>query len=188
MRTYVIRPLKCPPLSTTVHRVHSVHLSTGWTHIPERAKCRKESAAGGVRRPISSGAAGKRTFLCADVDDSGRWYPVPAAVPMSGPIRKAVLARLSVCVSAALRHKQPDQQPPLPPFAARLYPDKPGTDLRTPSAPLAYAAGSRTLKEKRSRDCDRTSRPQTLAGQSPLAPQGENNRPGGVVPARPSVP
>ena len=153
-----------------------------------RAKYGEKPATELRRRPISRGACSTLSFQGFRADDMGRGCPVPAAVLVSGPIRKAVLARLSVCVSAALRHKQPDQQPPLPPFAARLYPDKPGTDLRTPSAPLACAAGSRTLKEKRSRDCDRTSRPQTLAGQSPLAPQGEDNRPGGVVPARPSVP
>lgn len=39
---------------------------------------------------------------------------------MPGPIREAVLARLSVWFSAALRPKQPDQQPLLPPFAVRL--------------------------------------------------------------------
>ena len=58
--------------------------------------------------------------LWADADDPGRWCPVPAAVPMPRPIKEAVLARLSVWFSAALRPKQPDQQPLLPPFAVRL--------------------------------------------------------------------
>ena len=57
-----------------------------------------------------------------------------------------------------------------------------------PNAPLAYAQGSRTYKGKRSRDCVRLRLPQTLAGLSPLAPQGENNHPGEGVPVRASVP
>ncbi len=120
----------------------------------------------------------------ADADDPGRWRPVPAAVPMPGSIRKAVLARLSVWFSAMLRTKPPDQQPPLPPVAVRLcqLPPRrqpPQTHGR-PHAPSAHASGSRTYKEKRSRDCVRTSRPQTLAGLSPSdSPRGENNRPGG---------
>ena len=92
----------------------------------------------------------------ADVDDPGRWCPVPAAVPMPGSIKEAVLARLSVWLSAALRPKQPDQQPPLPPFAARLCQGKPATDLRTPSAPLAPAQ----------RDCSRRLAPTALIRKS----------------------
>ena len=42
------------------------------------------------------------------------------AVPIPASILKAVLARLSVMFSAALRPKQPDQQPLLPSFAVRL--------------------------------------------------------------------
>ena len=53
---------------------------------------------------------------------------------------------------------------------------------------MAYASGSRTYKGKRSRDCVRLRLPQTLAGQSPLAPQGENNHPGEGVPVRASLP
>ena len=122
---------------------------------------------------------------------------------MPRSIRKAVLARLSVWFSAALRPKQPDQQPSLPPFAARLCQNKSATDLRTPSAPLAPAQ----------RDCSRRLAPTALlrksghgqqsvvplaslapqlpahrAGPSPLAPQGEDNHPGDKVPAPPSVP
>ena len=122
---------------------------------------------------------------------------------MSGSIKEAVLARLSVWFSAALRPKQPDQQPSLPPFAVRLCRSKSATDLRTPSAPLAHAQ----------RDCSRRLAPTALirksghgqqsivplaplapqlpahrAGQSPLAPEGENNHPGDQVPAPPSVP
>ena len=122
----------------------------------------------------------------------GRWSPVPTAVPIPPSILKAVLARLSVWFSAALRPKQPDQQPPLPPVAVRLcqLPPRrqpPQTHGR-PHAQYACASGSRTYKGKRSRDCDRTSRPQTLAGLSPLAPQGENNHPGEGVPVRASLP
>ena len=40
-------------------------------------------------------------MLWADADDPGRWCPVPAAGPMSGPIEEAALARLSVMVSYA---------------------------------------------------------------------------------------
>ena len=90
----------------------------------------------------------------------GRWCYVPAAMLEPRPIRKKVLARLSVCASAQLQHKQPDQQPSLPPFAGRLCRSKSVTDSRTPSAPLAYAQGSRTLKEKRLRD---SSRPRAAA-------------------------
>ena len=57
-----------------------------------------------------------------------------------------------------------------------------------PHASLAHASGSRTYKGKRSRDCVRLRLPQTLAGQSPLAPQGENNHPGEGVPVRASLP
>ena len=64
---------------------------------------------------------------------------------MPGPIKTAVLARLSVWFSAALRPKQPDQQPLLPPVAVRLcqLPPRrqpPQTHGR-PHAPLANAAG-----------------------------------------------
>ena len=41
-------------------------------------------------------------------------------------IKKAVLALLG-------RASRPERQPPLPPFAARLCPDMPATDLRTPA-------------------------------------------------------
>ena len=54
-------------------------------------------------------------------------------------------------------------------------------------SPPGRCAPSRPIKEKRSRDCDRTSRPQTLAGLSPTAPRG-HNRPGAAVPVRASVP
>ena len=57
-----------------------------------------------------------------------------------------------------------------------------------PHAQYACASGPRTYKGKRSRDCVRRSRPQTLAGLSPLAPQGENNHPGEGIPVRASVP
>ena len=76
--------------------------------------------------------------------DLCRWCPVPPAVLMPGPIWKAVLALLG-------RTSRPERQPSLPPFAGRLCRNKSVTDSRTPSAPLAYAQGSRTLKEKRSR-------------------------------------
>ena len=62
---------------------------------------------------------------------------------------------------------------------------------QTPGRPTLHWPSPRcprTYKGKRSRDCGRTSQPQTLAGLTPLAPQGENNRPGDVVPARASVP
>ena len=111
---------------------------------------------------------------------------------LSRPIRKKVLARLSVMFSASLRPLQPDQQPLLPPFAVRLcqLPPRrqpPQTHGR-PHAQYACASGSRTYKEKRSRDCVRLRLPQTLAGLSPLAPQGDNNHPGEGVPARASLP
>ena len=54
-------------------------------------------------------------------------------------------------------------------------------------SPPGRFAPSRPIKEKRSRDCDRTSRPQTLACLSPTAPRG-HNRPGAAVPVRASVP
>ena len=69
---------------------------------------------------------------------------------------------------------------------ARLFlprPRAPVTDSRS------FRGALRALQEIRSRDCDRTSRPQTLAGQSPSgSPRGEHKRPGVAVPARPSVP
>ena len=117
-------------------------------------------------------------------------------VVLPGPIREAVLALLG-------RTSRPERQPSLPPFAARLCQSKSATDLRTPSAPLAPAQ----------RDCWCRLAPTALirksghgqqsvvplaalapqlpahrAGPSPLAPEGENNRPGGEVPVRPSVP
>lgn len=63
----------------------------------------------------------------------GRWSPVPTAVLIPPSIEKAVLARLSVWFSAALRTKQPDQQPLFPPFAVRLCRSKSARDSRTPS-------------------------------------------------------
>lgn len=89
----------------------------------------------------------------ADADEPDRWYPVPAAVPVPGPIKEAVLAGLSVWFSATPRPKQPDQQPLLLHFAVRLcqLPQR-----RQPSqthgrlhAPLAHASGSRTFKDLR---------------------------------------
>ena len=72
---------------------------------------------------------------------------------LPGPIRKAVLALLG-------RRGRPERQPSLPPFAGRLCRSKSVTDSRTPFAPLAYAQGSRTYKEKRLRD---SSRPRAAA-------------------------
>ena len=54
-------------------------------------------------------------------------------------------------------------------------------------SPPGRFAPSRPIKGKWSRDCDRTSRPQTLASLSPTAPKG-HNRLGAAVPARASVP
>ena len=123
------------------------------------------------KRSACSTRSGTEQDFQADADDPGRCCPAPAAVPMPGPIRTAVLARLSVCFSAALRTKRPDQQPPLPPFAVRLcrlpiLRQPPQTHGR-PHARLARASGSRIFKDKRSRDCARWGRSQTLAGRCP---------------------
>ena len=60
---------------------------------------------------------------------------------------------------------------------------QPSADLSPPGRCAPFPP----IREKRSRDCDRTSRPQTLAGLSPTAPRG-HNRPGAAVPVRASVP
>ena len=64
-----------------------------------------------------------------DVRDDGAQFQRPTGAEVD---RKAVLARLSVWSPAEPPPKQPDQQPSLPPFAARLCPGKQATDLRTP--------------------------------------------------------
>lgn len=61
----------------------------------------------------------------------------------------------------------------LPEQVRQRLPDAPTHNRLTPQ-------GSRTYKEKRSRDCVRLRHPQTLAGSNPSgSPRGENNRPGG---------
>lgn len=104
------------------------------------------------KRSACSTRSGTEQDFQADADDPGRCCPAPAAVPMPGPIRTAVLARLSVWFSAALRTKRPDQQPPLPPFAVRLcqLPPRrqPSQTHGRPHAPPANASGSRTFKGK----------------------------------------
>ena len=61
-----------------------------------------------------------------------RWWDAEAD-------KEAVLARQSVCASAPLQHKLPDQRPSLRPFAGRLCRSESVTDSRTPHAPLACA-------------------------------------------------
>ena len=60
-----------------------------------------------------------------DEGDVCRCCPVPTAVLVPRSIRKAVLALPG-------RTSRPERQPSLPPVAARLHQDKPGTDSLSP--------------------------------------------------------
>lgn len=143
------------------------------------------------KRSACSTRSGTEQNFQADADDPARCCPAPAAVPMPGPIKDAVLARLSVWFSATLRTKPPDQQPPLPPFAVRLcrlpiLRQPPQTHGR-PHAPPANASGSRTFKGKAVCKTVTEQVRHRLAPSHPPNPKGDN-RPGALVPMRASCP
>ena len=74
--------------------------------------------------------------LCAkDNNEQGRCFRPPRV-----RLGKKVLARLSVCASALLQHKQPDQQPSIAARRGERVGGRPPTPSLHPNAPSALAA------------------------------------------------